>query len=152
MIRKITLIFLCLILVFSSASCSMSDISSQSTPLLEFDIRSSTLKLIDAFNTGEPPLSVYVMYDQMGSNPGADVTDPYYIQSVYDALSEIKITGETQESVTDCYHCVAFTFSDGTSAAFNFEGVNIISIDSRNYNISDAQNLFKLIKSKTIDE
>lgn len=168
MIKKALSLFLLIIIVISLPSCSFSlklnaDESRETiindTPtefgensLMNFDTRESTKKLVKSFEENNPPVSVYVMYDQMGALPSADSDDPVYIRSVYDALSNITVIKKSDMSITDSYHCVIFTFDDGTSSGFNFEGEGLLCIGNDNYEISGSGPLWNIIKSLTLKD
>ena len=166
MIRKTVAVLCAVLLLICTASCSSNVKNTGNTEgtdlrtdlplsLFEFDTRKTTKKLVDAFESGnedEYPVSVYVIYDMGGSLPGADSGSKEYIRSIYDALSEIQVLKQSDMSITDNYHCAAFTFPDGTSAAFNFEGENLLSINSTNYEVSGTSKLFTLIKSETLKD
>ena len=166
MIRKTVAVLFAVLILICTASCSSNVKNNGNTDgtkvsgdfplsLFEFDTRKTTKKLIDAFESGdedELPVSVYVIYDMGGSLPGADSGSKEYIRSIYDALSEIQVMKQSDMSITDNYHCAAFTFPDGTSAAFNFEGENLLSIGTANYEVSGTSRLFTLIKSETLKD
>ena len=72
------------------------------------------------------PQSANVLYDQSGSRPDVDVTDEETIRQIYAGLCRIEAVGETDMSVTDCYHHVIFTLQDGTQVQFAFESEEIL--------------------------
>ena len=48
-------------------------------------------------------------------------TDPDEIRSLWDALNQITVKGRSEESITDWYPQIVFTFSDGSDAHVTFE-------------------------------
>ena len=121
-----------------------------STPLFIFDKRESTQKLMQDFDNGEVA-SVSLMYDQMGANEEITSEDPAIIKKAYKALKNIVVLEATGESITDAYHYVYFTLSDGTNVCFSFEGENLMNYDDGNggkedgnYEVQNTQGLWTL--------
>lgn len=104
-------------------------------PLLEwFADDEGVAKLVSSMERGELPTSANVLYDQMGSLPDVEVSDPATIHRIYEYVSAISVAGESGYSVTDSYHHVFFTLADGTRVGFSFEGEgNLVGPGGTNY-------------------
>ena len=51
-------------------------------------------------------------------------------------------------SLTDSYYFVEFTFSDGTSYGYRFEGTELLCYGAENYDISGGEELFSFMREK----
>ncbi len=121
------------------------------TPILVFDKSEGAKKLIKAFDEGTIE-SVEVLYDQGGGNLPYKTTDQDEIRTVYKALKNITITGESDMSVTDAYHYVTFTFNDDTSYGYRFESTEFLCFDGSNYTIAGSGDFFDFLRSKCTSE
>ena len=105
-------------------------------------------KLISDMNEGRTPVSCFARYDQGGAGPEVTVTDPETIAEIYDQLSVVTVAEETNESVTDCYHCVVFTLEDESTVSFTFE--NDIwyygSNPEMRFKVENTKGLWNLVK------
>lgn len=117
--------------------------------ILYFNDDEGSAELIQYFQNGNVPEEANVLYDQMGSNPEITITDAETIKELYKYLGMVKVDGETNESITDCYHYVEFKLADDHYIYYSFEGENIWSYGGKNYNISNSGKLFDLIKELT---
>lgn len=104
-------------------------------------------KLVEDMEAGLIPRSANVLYDQMGSRPDVDVTDEETIRRIYEGLCRIEVVGETDISVTDCYHHVVFTLQDGTKVRFAFESEEILDCGGgRRYSVTGGSELWSLVR------
>ena len=69
-------------------------------------LSNGSAELIQYFKNGNVPEEANALYDQMGSNPEITITDAETIKELYKYLGMVKVDGETNESITDCYHYV----------------------------------------------
>ena len=117
--------------------------------ILYFNDDEGSAELIQYFADGNVPEEANALYDQMGGNPGITITDAETIKELYKYLGMVKVEGETNESITDCYHYVEFKLADDNYIYYSFEGENIWSYGGKNYSISNSGKLFDLIKELT---
>ena len=117
--------------------------------ILYFNDDEGSAELIQYFKDGNVPEESNALYDQMGSNPEITITDAETIKELYKYLGMVKVDGETNESITDCYHYVQFKLKDDHYIYYSFEGENIWSYGGKNYSISNSGKLFGLIKELT---
>lgn len=104
-------------------------------------------KLVEDMEAGLVPQSANVLYDQVGSRPEVDVTDEETIRWIYEGLRRIEVVGETDMSVTDCYHYVVFTLQDGTKVRFSFESEEILDCGGgRRYSVTGGSELWSLVR------
>lgn len=104
-------------------------------------------RLVEDMEAGLIPQSANVLYDQSGSRPDVDVTDGETIRQIYAGLCRIEVEGETDMSVTDCYHHVIFTLQDGTQVRFAFESEEILDCGgSRRYSVTGGRELWSLVR------
>ena len=115
-------------------------------------LSNGSAELIQYFKNGNVPEEANALYDQMGSNPEITITDAETIKELYKYLGMVKVDGETNESITDCYHYVQFKLSDEHYIYYSFEGENIWSYGGKNYSISNSGKLFGLIKELTNED
>ena len=118
-----------------------------SNPIFVFDKSEGAKKLMTAFDEGTI-VSAEVLYDQMGGNAPYSTTDQEEIRTIYKALKNITVKGKSDTSITDCYHYVFFTFEDGTSYGYRFEGEGLLCYGSDNYDIAGGGDLFSFMRSK----
>ena len=123
------------------------DVLSGSNPILVFDQSEGAKKLMTAFDEGTIE-SVTVLYDEMGANEPYETTDQDEIRAVYKALKNLTVTGESDMSITDCYHYVVFNFADGGSYGYHFEGTDLLVYDNSNYAIEGGGDLFTFMREK----
>ena len=110
--------------------------------ILYFNDDEGTAKLIQCFESGSVPEEATFLYDQMGSNPEITITDPEKIRELYRLLSVVTVTGETDESVTDCYHYVQFKLAEDCYIHYSFEGSEIWCYEKHSYSIENSNKLF----------
>ncbi|MGN0262597.1 MAG: hypothetical protein ACI4B9_07160 [Eggerthellaceae bacterium] len=104
-------------------------------------------RLVEDMEAGRIPQSANVMYDQMGSRPDVDVADEETIRRIYEGLCRIEVLGETDMSVTDCYHHIIFTLQDGTQVRFAFESEGILDCgDGLRYSVTGGSELWSLVR------
>lgn len=104
-------------------------------------------RLVGDMEAGLIPQSANVLYDQSGSRPDVDVTDEETIRQIYAGLCRIEVVGETDISVTDCYHHVIFTLQDGMQVKFAFESEEILDCGgNRRYSVTDGGELWSLVR------
>ena len=121
------------------------------TPILVFDKSDGAKKLMKAFDEGTIE-SVEVLYDQGGGNAPYKTTDQDEIRTVYKALKNITITGESDMSVTDAYHYVVFDFGDDTSYGYRFESTEFLCLGDANYTITGSGDFFNFLQEKCAGE
>ena len=127
------------------------DVLSGSNPILVFDQSEGAKKLMKAFDEGNI-VSATVLYDQGGGNEPYATTDQEEIRTIYKALKNITVTGKSEMSITDCYHFVSFEFEDGTSYGYRFEGTELLSYGSDNYDITGGGDFFEFLRAKCEQE
>ena len=118
-----------------------------SNPILVFDKSDGAKQLMTAFDEGTI-VSAEVLYDQMGANEPYQTTDQEEIRTIYKALKNITVTGKSDMSITDSYHYVFFTFEDGSSYGYRFEGTDLLCYGEDNYDISGGEDLFGFMREK----
>lgn len=118
-----------------------------SSPILVFDKSDGAKQLMTAFDEGTI-VSATVLYDEMGANEPYETTDQDEIRTIYKGLKNITVTGESETSLTDSYHFVEFTFADGTSYGYRFEGTELLCYGTENYDISGGEELFSFMREK----
>ena len=104
-------------------------------------------KLVKDMEEGRIPVACHAMYDEMGSRPEVEVTDPEMVTEMYNRLGHMIIGGESQESITDCYHYVYFTLQDGTNVGWHFEGTGLLCWGMQNYEVTQSGSLWSLVRS-----
>ena len=115
--------------------------------ILVFDKSEGARQLMTAFDEGTI-VSAAVLYDEMGANEPYETTDQDEIRTIYKGLKNITVTGESEASITDNYHFVEFTFSDGASYGYRFEGTKLLCYGESNYDISGGEELFGFMREK----
>ncbi len=114
--------------------------------ILTFDGNAASAQLVDNMHDAKPPKSCTVRYDQMGALPTVTTTDARTIREVYKRLARMHVEGESNMSMTDNYHLVAFELQDGTKVSFNFEGEGILVRDGQNYSVTDDGKLWPYVR------
>ena len=123
------------------------DVLDGNSPILVFDNSDGAKQLMAAFDEGTIE-SVEFLYDQGGAGEPYTTTDQQEIRTVYKGLKNITVTGESDQSVTDSYHYVVFSFEDGSSYGYRFEGSGLLNDDNSNYDISGGDDLFNFMREK----
>lgn len=121
-------------------------INLSSDSILTFDNNAASTQLVEDMRAGRTPTSCTVRYDQMGSLPTVTVTDARTIRDVCKKLARMHVTGTTNMSVTDSYHLVSFELQDGTVAAYNFEGADVLVRGKQNYAVTDDGHLWPYVR------
>ena len=117
--------------------------------LLCFNDDEGSAKLIQYFESGNVPEEATFLYDQMGSNPEITITDPEKIQELYQLLKSVTVIGETNESITDCYHYIQFKLAEDCYVHYSFEGSDIWCYGEQNYSIDNSKKLFAFMNELT---
>ena len=117
--------------------------------ILYFNDDEGSAKLVQYFEDGNVPEEATFLYDQMGSNPEITITDPETIRELYRLLSMVTVSGETNESITDCYHYVQFKLAEDCYIRYSFEGSEIWCYGKQNYSIENSGKLFKFMGNLT---
>ena len=117
--------------------------------LLYFNDDEGSAKLIQYFESGNVPEEVIFLYDQMGSNPEITLNDPNRIQELYHLLKSVTVIGETNESITDCYHYIQFKLAEDCYVHYSFEGSDIWCYGGQNYSIDNSKKLFAFMNELT---
>ena len=147
--RKISACLMIAILALSSllAACGQKTAPAQeSVPILSFQDDESTAKLVSDMEAGKLPAECYVMYDEMGSRPEVQVTDPEMLKEIYKRFSQMTVGAKTDTSVTDSYHYIIFILQDGTEVSWGFEGTGLLSRGQENYEVSDEGGLWEYVR------
>ena len=114
--------------------------------ILTFENDAASAQLVRDMDSGKTPKSCSVLYDQMGSRPSVTVTDEQTIREVYDRLARMRVTGTSDQGVTDNYHHVSFELQDGSTVSFAFEGEGILVRDKQNYAVVDQGDLWTYVR------
>lgn len=114
--------------------------------ILKFDGSAESARLVEDMSSGKAPKSCTVLYDQMGALPSVTVTDSRTIREIYKQLARMHVEGETDMSITDSYHMVAFELQDGTTVAFNFEGEGILVRGRQNFAVTGGDKLWENVR------
>ena len=117
--------------------------------ILAYNSDEGSAKLIAFFESGNVPEEVNFLYDQMGANPEITIHDAAVIQNLYDLLKSVEVTGETQMSITDCYHYIQFKLADDLSILYRFEGSEIWCCGDKNYSLTNSRELFNAMQKLT---
>ena len=117
------------------------------SPILVFDKSDGAKQLMTAFDEGTI-VSATVLYDEMGANEPYETADQDEIRTIYKGLKNITVTEKSDTSITDAYHFVTFTFEDGSSYGYRFEGTGLLCYGEDNYDISGGDGLFSFMKEK----
>lgn len=120
-----------------------------SDSILTYNSDEGSAKLIACFESGNVPEEMSFLYDQMGANPVITTCDADTIRSLYDLLGAVKVTGETQMSITDSYHHIQFKLSEDLSVCYSFEGSDIWCCGGKNYGLSGSRELFAAMQKLT---
>ena len=127
------------------------DVISGSSPILVFDQSQGAKDLMTAFDKGAIE-KAELLYDESGGNDPYQTTSQDEIRTIYKALKNITVTGESETSVTDSYHHVTFYFEDGGSYGYSFEGTGILVQDEARYDIEGGDALFDYMQEKCAGE
>ena len=119
--------------------------------ILYFNDDEGLAELVQYFKDGNVPEEATFLYDQMGSNPEVTITDPEKIRELYQLLSMVTVAGETNESITDCYHYIQFKLADDLYIRFSFEGSEIWCYEKQNYSIENSKKLFSFMQKLTAE-
>lgn len=129
------------------------DVVSGSTPILIFDKSAKAKALMKAFDEGEIS-KVDILYDQGGGNSSIESEDQAVIKKAYKALKNVVVLKPSMMSVTDSYHHIVFTLSDGTEVGYSFEGTGILvysnsdsSEDNGNYSVEGSEGIWALYEN-----
>ena len=147
--RKIRACLMIAILALSSllAACGQKPAPVQeSVPILSFQDDENTAKLVSDMEAGKLPTECYVMYDEMGSRPEVEVTDPEILKEIYKRFSQMTVGAKTDTSVTDSYHYIIFILQDGTEVSWGFEGIGLLIRGQENYEVSDEGGLWEYVR------
>ena len=131
----------------SSASAALTEPSG--TSILTFNDDEDSAKLVQFFAEGNVPMEASFRYDQMGANPEITLTDPEQITELYQLLSKVEVTGESDMSATDCYHYVQFKLADDCYIHYSFEGSELYCLGNQNYSIENSKELFRFMSRLT---
>jgi hypothetical protein len=123
------------------------DVLDGNSPILVFDKSDGAKELMTAFDKGTIT-SAEVLYDEGGANAPYETTDQDEIRTIYKTLKNITVGEKSETSITDCYHYVSFTFEDGNSYGYSFEGTGLLSYGGDNYDIAGGSDLFSFMKEK----
>ena len=103
-------------------------------------------KLMKDMEEGRIPVKCRAMYDEMGSRPEVEMTDPEQITEAYRRLSQMTIGAESPMSITDCYHYIVFELQDGTSVGWRFESAGLLCLGTQNYEVTNAGTIWVMVK------
>ncbi len=123
------------------------DADTKGVSLLEFQNDAGSAKLIKDMEEGRIPVACNVLYDQMGALPNVNVTDPDTIKEIYELTKGLVVIGESNWSITDCYHHVIFTLQDGTRVGYRFEGEGLLAWGSKNYAVTGGGPLWAYVRT-----
>ncbi|MDR0840368.1 MAG: hypothetical protein LBN26_03150 [Christensenellaceae bacterium] len=90
------------------------------TPLFEY-LNNPAIHALDANFETDFPVSVSVLYQNVGGGSPYTVTDEATIRAVFAALKNLSVTGEGGFAHTDDYLTYYFTMADGGSMQFTFQ-------------------------------
>ena len=79
-----------------------------------------------------------------------EIEDKKMIRQVFDALSRIQITGETNQRAEDFQDIFTFQLPMGKSCTFTFEAGNLV-IGDKAYTVTDANELWALTTQIVLD-
>lgn len=133
----------------TSGSTAQTTSEAAEESLLYFNDDEGSAKLIRCFEEGNVPEEATILYDQMGSNPEITITEPEKIRELYQLLRSVTVIGETNESITDCYHYIQFKLAEDCYVRFSFEGSEIWCYEKQNYSIGNSQKLFTFMNELT---
>jgi hypothetical protein len=117
----------------------------EGTPVMIFDKRESTRKLMQAFDDDEIA-AVKIIYDRSGLNDEFKSSAPEDIRKVYKALKNVVVVDETNLSANNENYRITFLLNDGTASIFDFKGSNIFSCDGIDYEIVNAEDLWQTFR------
>lgn len=117
--------------------------------ILTYNSNEGSAKLIACFESGNLPEEVSFLYDQMGANPVITTRDEDVIRNLYDLLKSVEVTGETQMSITDCYHHIQFKLAEDHYILYRFEGSEIWCCGEKYYSLSNSRELFNTMQKLT---
>ena len=122
---------------------------SSGNSILSFNNDEGSAELIRCFEDGNIPEEANILYDQMGANPDITIRDPETIRDLYDLLRMVEVTGETNESITDCYHHIQFKLAEDHYVYYSFEGSDIWCYGTKHYAIRNSGKLFTFMRGLT---
>ncbi len=96
------------------------------TPVMIFDKRESTKKLMQAFDDDEIA-AVKIVYDRSGTKEEFNSSVPDDIRKVYKALKNVVVVDETDLSENNENYRITFLLNDGTESIFDFKGRDIFT-------------------------
>ena len=114
--------------------------------ILTYNSDEGSAGLIAFFESGNVPEEVSFLYDQMGANPEVTVRDAEVIKNLYELLKSVEVTGETQMSITDCYHHIQFKLAEDLYVSYRFEGSEIWCCGDKNYSLANSSGLFNAMQ------
>ena len=120
-----------------------------SDSILFFNDDAGSAELMQFFDSGKVPEEANILYDEMGSNPDITIIDPAIIKELYQRLSKITVSKESNTSITDSYHHIQFKLANDKYINYSFEGSDLWCYNSKNYDITDGGKLFGYMKELT---
>lgn len=121
-----------------------------SDSILFFDDDPGSAELMQFFEDGKVPEEANILFDEMGSNPDITITNSAIIKELYQRLSKITVSKESNTSITDSYHHVQFKLANDKYINYSFEGSDLWCYNSKNYDITDGGKLFAYMKELTV--
>lgn len=120
--------------------------------ILYYNGDAGSAKLIRAFEEGNIPTEANILYDQMGSNPDITIRDAETIRKLYELLRVVQVNGESNMSITDCYHHISFKLAENEYVSYFFEGSELWCCGQTNYDISNGTKLFSFMLELTKEQ
>ena len=96
------------------------------------------LYALDA-NLASNPITRITVVTDSGSNA---ITDANQINDVWNTVKAMKIADASSEGVTPAHYTLIFSRNNGSDQLITFQSPTLLTVNNKNYNISDSAGLF----------
>lgn len=96
------------------------------------------LYALDA-NLASNPITRITVVTDSGSNA---ITDANQINDIWNTIKAMKIADASSEGVTPAHYTLIFSRNNGSDQLITFQSPTLLTVNNKNYNISDSAGLF----------
>ncbi len=96
------------------------------------------LYALDA-NLASNPITRITVVTDAGSNA---ITDANQINDIWNTIKAMKIADASSEGVTPAHYTLIFSRNNGSDQLITFQSPTLLTVNNKNYNISDSAGLF----------
>ncbi len=96
------------------------------------------LYALDA-NLASNPITRITVVTDAGSNA---ITDANQIKDIWNTIKAMKIADASSEGVTPAHYTLIFSRNNGSDQLITFQSPTLLTVNNKNYNISDSAGLF----------